>query len=79
MALRWQTVENDPQCALFDDQAVGIVERHIGTGEYRGMEFLHVNARTIINRVPAQSRMPFEYTMVVWKDDSIRRPDMVFG
>jgi len=26
-----------------------------------------------------QSYMPFEYTMVVWKDDAIRRPDMVFG
>lgn len=26
-----------------------------------------------------QSYMPFEYTMVLWKDDAIRRPDMVFG
>ena len=26
-----------------------------------------------------QSYMPFEYTVVVWKDQTIRRPDMVFG
>lgn len=26
-----------------------------------------------------QSYMPFEYTMVLWKDDMIKRPDMVFG
>ena len=26
-----------------------------------------------------QSYMPFEYTVVVWKDQSIRRPGMVFG
>ena len=33
--------------------------RHVGTGEFRGLEFFHVNARTIVNRVPAASRMPF--------------------
>ena len=27
------------------------------------MEFLHVNARTIINTVPAESRMPFRHTI----------------
>jgi DNA repair photolyase len=38
-------------------------ERHIGKGEYQGLEFLHVNARTIINPVPASSRMSFRYTI----------------
>ena len=32
-------------------------------GAYAGMEFLHVNARTLINPVPADSRMPFRYTI----------------
>ena len=31
------------------------------------MEFLHVNARTIINEVPAASRMPFQYTINVYR------------
>ena len=44
-----------------------LVERHVGTGEYRGLEFLHVNARTIVNAVPAASRMPFRYTINAYR------------
>jgi len=44
-----------------------LLERHVGTGEYRGMEFLHVNARTIVNAVPAASRMPFRYTINAYR------------
>jgi DNA repair photolyase len=66
--LRWRLVDEDalePQGSLFDvDQ---LVQRDIGTGEFRGMEFLHVNARTIINEVPASSRMPFRYTINVYR------------
>ena len=64
--LRWQLVEDtaaDPQGALFDE----VVERHIGKGEYRGMEFLHVNARRVINEVPAASRMPFRFTINAYR------------
>ncbi len=42
-------------------------ERHVGTGEYRGLEFLHVNARSIINTVPASSRMSFKYTINAYR------------
>jgi DNA repair photolyase len=66
--LRWRLAEEeDPggQGALFDGDQ--LVERHIGTGEYRGMEFLHVNARTIINEVPAASRMPFRHTINAYR------------
>jgi DNA repair photolyase len=42
-------------------------ERHVGRGEYRGLEFLHVNARTIINTVPASSRMSFKYTINAYR------------
>src|SRR4051794_16613178 len=49
------------QGALFD--ADEVVEHHVGRGEFRGMEFLHVRCRTIINRVPAASRMPFSHTI----------------
>jgi DNA repair photolyase len=60
--LRWKLADAaDGQGALFADDE--LVERHVGTGEFRGMEFLHVNARRVINRVPATSRMPFQFTI----------------
>jgi DNA repair photolyase len=65
-ALRWRLAEDDGgQAPLFDaDELLG---RHVGTGEFRGMEFLHVNARQVINEVPAASRMPFRFTINVYR------------
>ena len=63
-ALRWK-LEEEEQPGLFPDETA--VDRHLGTGEYRGMEFLHVNARSIINSVPAQSRMPFRHTINAYR------------
>src|ERR1019366_4980676 len=40
---------------------------HVGIGEYAGLEFLHVNARRIINEGPAASRMPFRHTINVYR------------
>jgi DNA repair photolyase len=61
MALRWTLAESDQRGTLFPDERVA--ERHVGKGAYAGMEFLHVNARTIINRVPPESQMPFRHTI----------------
>jgi DNA repair photolyase len=44
-----------------------LVDRHVGIGEYRGLEFLHVNARRVINEVPAASRMAFRYTINAYR------------
>jgi DNA repair photolyase len=63
-ALRWK-LEEEEQPGLFPDETA--VDRRIGTGEYRGMEFLHVNARSIINSVPGQSRMPFRHTINAYR------------
>src|SRR5580704_4615728 len=66
--LRWQLADDSGGAAqetLFDSDS--LVDRHVGTGEFRGMEFLHVNAKTIINEVPAASRMPFRYTINVYR------------
>jgi DNA repair photolyase len=63
--MRWQIEADEPQQALFADEA--LVERHVGAGEFRGMEFLHVTARTVVNRVPAASRMPFEWTINAYR------------
>ncbi len=59
--LRWRLAEDDEAGTLFPDESA--VGRHVGTGAFEGTEFLHVNARTIINAVPASSRMPFRYTI----------------
>jgi len=63
--LRWQVVdgEQEPsQQALFD-----LPEREIGTGEFRGLEFLHVRARSIINTVSPKSPVPFQYTINAYR------------
>jgi len=60
--LRWQLAGNEPQGALFEE-----IERHEGRGEYRGMEFLHVRARRIINEVPKASFVPFRYTINAYR------------
>jgi DNA repair photolyase len=63
--LRWQVVQERneaSQPALFD-----VPEREIGTGEFRGLEFLHVRARTIINKVGPKSPVPFQYTINAYR------------
>ena len=62
--LRWRLAEDDGgQGALFEQE----VERHIGRGEFRGMEFLHVDARRVINEVPKASRVPFRWTINAYR------------
>ncbi len=61
MALRWARAEAEEGGTLFPDERVA--ERHVGKGAYAGMEFLHVNARTIINTVPPESQVPFRHTI----------------
>lgn len=63
--VRWRIEADEPQQALFADEE--LVERHVGSGEFRGMEFLHVRARTVINRVAGASRMPFEWTVNAYR------------
>jgi DNA repair photolyase len=48
---RWQSQLAEAEGRLFGDEEV--VERHVGTGEYRGLEFLHVDARRVLNEVPS--------------------------
>jgi DNA repair photolyase len=64
--MRWETVgEGEGKDALFDADAMA--ERHVGRGEFRGMEFLHVNTKRIISEVPRASQMPFRYTINVYR------------
>ena len=63
-SLRWR-LESDAPDSLFPTEA--LVERHVGTGEYRGLEFYEVAAKRVINEVPAASRMPFSYTINAYR------------
>jgi DNA repair photolyase len=68
--LRWRLAD-DPdtevpgQGSLFSADDLSTIER--GTGRMSGMEFLQVHARKIINEVPPASRMPFRYTVNVYR------------
>ncbi|MFD1930153.1 Rv2578c family radical SAM protein [Nonomuraea mangrovi] len=43
--------------------ARGAVARTFDTPEFKGMTFYEIQARSIINKVPAASRVPFSYTI----------------
>jgi DNA repair photolyase len=61
---RWRLADDDGgQGGLFEEE----VERHFGRGEFRGMEFFHVNAKRIINEVPQASRVPFRFTINAYR------------
>ncbi|WEH38708.1 Rv2578c family radical SAM protein [Streptomyces sp. AM 2-1-1] len=47
--------------ALFAAEAV--TTRTFDTPEFRGMTFHEIRARSLVNRVPGASRMPFEWTL----------------
>lgn len=76
--LRWRLADDDcGQPALFGDDE--LLDRHVGSGEFRGLEFLHVNARRVINEVPAASRMPFRYTINAYRGCSHACPYCTAG
>jgi DNA repair photolyase len=67
MSLRWRLAdeERDGQPALFGvDDLVGPQR---GTGALSHLEFLHVTAKRILNQVPPQSQMPFNWTINVYR------------
>ncbi|MEU7033157.1 Rv2578c family radical SAM protein [Streptomyces sp. NPDC046237] len=62
--MRWDNLGDDPAAAgtaLFGTDAV--TTRTFDTPEFRGITFHEVRARSIVNRVPGASRMPFEWTI----------------
>ncbi|MFF7177882.1 Rv2578c family radical SAM protein [Streptomyces sp. NPDC008121] len=63
--MRWDNLGDDPataaEAALFGADAV--TTRTFDTPEFRGITFHEVRARSILNRVPGASRMPFEWTV----------------
>ncbi|MFT2014254.1 Rv2578c family radical SAM protein [Streptomyces sp. 796.1] len=59
--MRWENLAAEPSApALF---GVDSVTRTFDTPEFRGITFHEVRARSLVNRVPGASRMPFEWTV----------------
>jgi DNA repair photolyase len=64
--MRWKLADVEgPQGALFPEEDV--VDRHVGTGAFRGLEFLHVRAGSIINEVPSASGLPWHWTINAYR------------
>lgn len=57
--MRWPVVDDALTLPGFEQRVVH--------PEFAGMEFLHVQARTILNRVPAGSSMPFSWTINAYR------------
>ncbi|MGH9246131.1 MAG: radical SAM protein [Acidimicrobiales bacterium] len=63
--MRWPLADAPKaQGALFNEP---IFEREPGRGEFRGLEFLHVRARRIINEVPGEPRFGFRFTINAYR------------
>jgi DNA repair photolyase len=61
---RWELSQAPrPQGELFEEKP----EVHVGRGEFLGMEFLHVRARSLINEVKGGVPLPFRHTINVYR------------
>ena len=56
-SFRWSSLEPDSG-GLFER-----TRRVVGMGEYRSLTFHEIEAKTLINRVPESSQVPFRYTI----------------
>jgi DNA repair photolyase len=61
-SLAWEQLRPLPQPSLFGEE-----RRIAGKGEYRGLEFIEIRARSIINHVPAAAGQPFEWTLNAYR------------
>jgi DNA repair photolyase len=62
--MRWDNLtlsDTSAQGVLFE--AGEVITRTFNTPEFRGMTFYEVRARSVLNKVPGGSRMPFEWTV----------------
>ncbi|MEV7975665.1 Rv2578c family radical SAM protein [Streptomyces sp. NPDC086519] len=64
--MRWENLTEETEHGRADTALFGadaVTTRTFDTPEFRGITFHEVRARSIINRVPGASRMPFEWTV----------------
>ncbi|WP_077799338.1 Rv2578c family radical SAM protein [Streptomyces sp. JHA26] len=64
--MRWENLTDSDHARVADPALFGadaVVTRTFDTPEFHGITFHEVRARSILNRVPGASRMPFEWTV----------------
>ncbi|MDH2426191.1 Rv2578c family radical SAM protein [Sphaerisporangium sp. TRM90804] len=63
--MRWDNLrlDGEPAAAATPLFARGAIGRTFDTPEFRGVTFFELHARSIINRVPGASRVPFQWTI----------------
>lgn len=61
--LRLSARGRDEAPSLFGDATTGVTVRTFDTPGFRGITCYEVRARSVLNRVPAASRMPFRWTV----------------
>ncbi|MEV5756763.1 Rv2578c family radical SAM protein [Streptomyces tendae] len=64
--MRWENLTDSDHARVADTALFGagaVTTRTFDTPEFRGITFHEVRARSILNRVPGASRMPFEWTV----------------
>ncbi|ANJ10296.1 MULTISPECIES: Rv2578c family radical SAM protein [Streptomyces] len=64
--MRWENLTDSDHTRAADPALFGadaVTTRTFDTPEFRGVTFHEVRARSILNRVPGASRMPFEWTV----------------
>jgi DNA repair photolyase len=61
--MRWDDLSGEAAAATPALFGTDVVTRTFDTPEFRGVTFHEVRARSIVNRVPGASRMPFEWTV----------------
>ncbi|MFI2410974.1 Rv2578c family radical SAM protein [Streptomyces sp. NPDC018947] len=64
--MRWENLTDSDHARSADPALFGadaVTTRTFDTPEFRGITFHEVRARSILNRVPGASRMPFEWTV----------------
>src|SRR5919199_563203 len=59
--IRWPLADESAAASLLEEPP------QQGRRELPAVEYLHVQARRIINQVPPQSRVPFRYTVNVYR------------
>lgn len=64
MFVRWSNLEHpDGEQRQLPGYREGAIVRHFDAPEALNMRFYEVQARSVLNRVPAKSRMPFRWTI----------------
>ncbi len=64
--MRWQNLQlqqSEPEAATLPLALPGAVVRNFDTPDFQGITCYEIRAKSIINRVPGDSRMPFQWTL----------------